>query len=128
MSSPTQFEQQTSAEINDATIQEHLKKLGFIPSETCPQGVNRWYCTDGKYGKQPSSYYASFTLNDNGNKLLYGFVTFHDPIDGTIIKKHKLTCESGDANVIDKMLDKDLKELPKNVKRFVCKPNLININ
>ena len=87
-----------------------LNKYGFQKDENCPKLGNRWV-------KDEHGFYASITLDDKGETILYGFVSWYtmdatnDLIETRKIKSH-LSVEQ-----LEKVLDRHTpeNEIPDNV-------------
>lgn len=96
--------------------EEYLKGQGFVKDMKCPDGVNRWEKSDGKTHFH-SSYWVSVTLNDKGEKTLYGVINFHSTDGHGYITDHrsfdKVAISVEDFN---KFLDRNCDDLPDFVK------------
>ena len=89
-----------------------LKKYGFQKDENAPKSVNRLAKDDKRNG-----FYASITLDDKGETILYGFVSWYT-MDGTddLIEKRKIKSHLS-VEQLEKVLNKHTpeNEIPHNV-------------
>lgn len=88
-----------------------LKKYGFERDTDCCNLANRWRIP------KTNGFYASITLDDKGETILYGFVSWYT-MDGTddLIEKRKIKSHLS-VEQLEKVLNKHTpeNEIPDNV-------------
>lgn len=94
-------------------MEEFLKTLGFQKDETAPVGVNRWDRETGSYPWYGT--YCSITLDKEGTKTEYGFITFYN--DSQMKEKRKFECSLSEEDV-KVLLNPDSTEFPFKVVRY----------